>query len=126
MVSILLVDDDPLQASLIVSVLGQRFGSVRRVYDAAEAFCVIEEPEVAGRLRLVISGHHLPSNGGPGFVAELRSRVPDVPILALGAVGESPADYAKERVFFLAKPFTAVKMLSLATQILADSPKAVA
>jgi len=60
MTSILLVDDDPLQASLILSVLEQRFGDVRRVTDAAEALCLIEQREFADNLRLVISGHHRP------------------------------------------------------------------
>jgi two-component system NtrC family response regulator len=126
MTSILLVDDDPLQASLILSVLEQRFGDVRRVTDAADALCLIEQPEFAGNLRLVISGHHLPGVGGPALVNELRSRVPNLPIMVLGAIGETPADYAEARVCFLAKPFTAVKMLNLAGWMLADPKAAVA
>ena len=70
MTSILLVDDDPLQASLILSVLEQRFGDVRRVTDAAEALCLIEQREFADNLRLVISGHHRPGVGGPTLVNE--------------------------------------------------------
>jgi two-component system NtrC family response regulator len=126
MTSILLVDDDPLQASLILSVLEQRFGDVRRVTDAADALCLIEQPEFADNLRLVISGHHLPGVGGPALVNELRSRVPNLPIMVLGAIGETPADYAEARVCFLAKPFTAVKMLNLAGWMLADPKAAVA
>lgn len=124
MTSILLVDDDPLRASLILSVLEQRFGDVRRVTDAADALCLIEQPEFTDNLRLVISGHHLPGVGGPALVNELRSRAPNLPIMVLGAIGETPADYAEARVCFLAKPFTAVKMLNLAGWMLAD-PKAV-
>jgi CheY-like chemotaxis protein len=126
MISILLVDDDPLQASLILSVLEQRFGYVRRVSDAAEALCLIEQREVADHLRLLISGHHLPGMGGPEFVNELRSRAPFLPILVLGAVGETSAEYQGARVCFLAKPFAAVKMLNLASWMLADPKAAVA
>jgi len=126
MTSILLVVDDPLQASLILSVLEQRFGDVSRVTGAAEALCLIEQREFADNLRLVVSGHHLPGLGGPALVNELRSRVPDLPILVLGAVGENPADYAESRACFLAKPFAPIKMLNLASWMLADPKAAVA
>jgi len=126
MTNILLVDDDPLQASLILSVLEQRFGNVRRVYDAAEALCLIEQREFSDHLRLLISGHHLPGMGGPAFVDELRSRAPNLPILVLGAVGETPADYKEAHVCFLAQPFAAAKMLNLASWMLADPKAAVA
>jgi CheY-like chemotaxis protein len=126
MTSILLVDDDPLQASLILSVLEQRFGYVSRVADAAEALCLIEQREFADNLRLVVSGHHLPGISGPALVNELRSRAPDLPILVLGAIGENPADYAEARACFLAKPFAPIKMLNLASWMLADPKAAIA
>jgi CheY-like chemotaxis protein len=126
MTSILLVDDDPLQASLILSVLEQRFDDVLRVFDAADALCLIEQPEFADNLRLVISGHHLPGVGGPTLVNELRSRAPNLPILVLAAIGETPADYAEAHVCFLPKPFAAAKMLSLASWMLSDPQAAVA
>jgi CheY-like chemotaxis protein len=126
MTTILLVDDDPLQASLMLSLLGQRFGDVRRVTDAAEALCLIEQPELACKLGLVISGHHKPGIGGPAFVNELRSRMPDLPVLVLGTTGETPADYAETHAIWLAKPFTSEKMLTLTLQVLADHKNAVA
>jgi len=126
MINILLVDDDPLQASLILSVLEERFGDIRRVFGAAEALCLIEQREFADNLRLVISGHHLPGMGGPAFVNELRSRSPNLPILVLGAIGETPEDYAEAHVCFLEKPFAAVRMLNLAGWMLADPKAAVA
>ena len=126
MTTILLVDDDPLQASLMLSLLGQRFGEVRRVIDAAEALCLIEQPEFTGKLGLVISGHHKPGIGGPAFVDELRTRMPDLPVLVLGTGGETPADYAATRAVFLAKPFTSERMLTLIGQMLAGRKSAVA
>ncbi|MGD1064080.1 MAG: response regulator [Terracidiphilus sp.] len=126
MATILLVDDDPFQASLMLSLLGQRFGDVRRVTDAAEALCLIEQPELACKLGLVISGHHKPGIGGPAFVNELRSRMPDLPVLVLDTAGETPADYAETHATLLAKPFTSEKMLTLTLQMLADHKNAVA
>ncbi len=85
MTTILIVDDDPLQASLLMSLLGRQFGNVCRVNDAAEALCLIEQPEFAGKLSLVITGHHITGIGGPAFVAELHARKPDLPVLVLSA-----------------------------------------
>jgi two-component system cell cycle sensor histidine kinase/response regulator CckA len=126
MSTILLVDDDPLQASLMVSVLGRRFGDVRRATDAAEALCLVEQPEFAGNLGLVISSHHTPGIGGPTFVKELRTRMPQLPVLVLGSVDEAPADYAAKHVVFLPKPFAAERILSVTSQILSDHKDAVA
>ena len=110
----------------MLSLLGQRFGAVRRVTDAAEALCLIEQPEIAGNLGLVISGHHMPGIGGPAFVNELRARMPHLPVLVLGTNGETPADYAEAQAVFLAKPFASERMLTLTSKILADHKGAVA
>lgn len=126
MTTILLVDDDALQASLMLSILGQRFGTVRRVADAAEALCLIEQPDFASNLGLVISGHHAPGIGGPEFVNELRSRMPDLPVMVLDMAGETPADYAETHAVFLAKPLAAERILTLTRQMLTDHKDAVA
>ncbi len=126
MTTILLIDDDALQASLMLSILGQRFGDVRRVTDAAEALCLIEQPEFTSTLRLVICGHQTPGIGGPAFVNELHIRMPDLPVLVLGGAGETSADYGEVHVVFMAKPFASDRMLALTRQMLADQKAAVA
>jgi len=126
MATILVVDDDPMQASLMVSDLGRRFGDVRRVADAAEALCLIEQPDFANKLGLVISGHQTPGIGGPAFVSELRTRMPYLPVLVLGAAKETPADYSREKVAFMTKPYTSELMVTLTRQMLADHKEAVA
>ncbi len=71
MTNILIVDDDPLQASLMMSVLGRHFGNVHRVTDAAEALCLIEQPEFADQARL--SHHRAPHAGNRR--ASIRGRI---------------------------------------------------
>lgn len=126
MATILLVDDDPLQASLMMSLLGSRFGKVFRVNDAAEALCLIEQPEFSGNLSLVITGHHTPGIGGPAFVAELRSRKPGLPVLVLAAKDAIPLEYSDAHIVFLPRPFASDKMLAVTSQILSDRTKVVA
>lgn len=126
MTTILLVDDDPLQSSLMISVLRRRFDDVFRATDASEALCLIEQPEFADKLGLVISGHHTRGIGGPAFVAELRSRMPALPVLVLGAAGEVPGDYAAAHIAFLPRPVVPEVMLALTDRMLTQNKNAVA
>ena|ERR1700728_1489966 len=127
MLSILIVDDDPLQASLMTSFLGKHFGTVCRVSDAAEALCLIEQPGFANNLGLVITGHHTPGIGGPAFVAELHLRKPNLPVLVLAEKDAAPSEYSGADVVFLARPFGGDKVLALTGQLLLDDrEKAVA
>jgi DNA-binding NtrC family response regulator len=121
MATILLVDHDPLQAFLRKSVLERRFPDVQRVGDAAEAFCLVEQPSFAGNLGLVISGQHVPGLGGPAFVAELHLRMPWLKVLVLGGAEETPGDYAGSGACFRRRPIATEELLTLAGQMLGQN-----
>jgi len=123
MTTILLVEDDPLEAHRIMPLLEREFGEVRRAVDAAEALCAIEHADFAGKLKLVISGHQMQGIGGPAFVAELHERMPSLPILVLGTPGESANDYLGERVAFLPRPLVPGQVVSLASKLLAGDKR---
>lgn len=120
MLTVLLVDHDPLQASLRKSILEKRFPEVRRVGDAAEALCLVEQPQFAAKLGLVVSGSHLPGMSGSVFVAELHTRMPALPVLVLGSEGERAEDYAGPSVNFLSRPVASEEMLAAAGRMLAQ------
>lgn len=126
MANILLVENDPLQAFLTMAVLGRQFGDVCRAADAAEAFCLLEQPEFANKLSLVISGHQTSGITGPAFVAELHSRLPRLPVLVLGSAEAASADYTDQPVAFLHRPFPPAEMLSMTRSMLATNRSAVA
>lgn len=111
---------------MMMSYLGRQFGDVRRANDAAEALCLIEQPDFADRLGLVICGHHTRGIGAPAFVAELRSRMPALPILVLGTNDDAHGDYGGGPVAFLPRPVGREKMLEVTSQILARHRNAVA
>ena len=118
MATILLVDNDAMQASMRKATLERRFQAVERVADAADALCLVEQPQFAGQLGLVVSGLSMPWIGGPAFVAELHDRLPRVPVLVLGAVDESAADYAGGWVRFLALPVAMDDLLTAADELM--------
>lgn len=119
--TILLVDDDPFQASVRKSMLEKRFSDVLRVAGAADALRLIEQPRLAASLGLVVTGHHLAGIGGPAFVAELHTRIPSVPVLVLGNSSEERSEYPSEHVSFIARPILTDDLLALASQLLAEN-----
>ena len=118
MLTVLLVDHDPLQASLRKSLLEKRFPKVRRVGDAAEALCLVEQPQFAANLGLVVSGNHGPGMTASAFVSELHTRMPSVPVLVLGGEGERAEDYTAPFVGFLPRPFDGDEMLAIVGRML--------
>lgn len=119
MAKILLVDNDPLQASVRKSILEEKFQDVLRVADPAEAFCMLEQPQFAGQLGLVIAGPHMPGMTAPTFIAELHARMPQVPVLILGGNSDSSSNPPAESVRFLPRPFASEELLTMASQLLA-------
>jgi DNA-binding NtrC family response regulator len=120
MATILLVDNDAFQALQRKSILERRFQDVQRVGDASEALCLIEQPQFAENLGLIISEEHMQGIGGPAFVAELHSRLPRVPVLVLGTANDSLNDYAGTWIHFLPRPFTNEELLAVAGDLLAQ------
>jgi CheY-like chemotaxis protein len=93
METILLVDDNPLRASMRKALLEGSAPEIVRALDASEALCLVELPAFARGLALVITGHVMTGISGPEFVAEFRSRMPDVPVLVLSAVSNAEKEY---------------------------------
>ena len=123
MLTILLVDDDPFQASVRKSMLEKRISDVLRVAGAADALCLVEQPQFADSLGLVISGHRLAGIGGPAFVAELHTRIPTLPVLVLGDSSEERSEYPGQNVSFLTRPILADQLLALASKLLAENER---
>ena len=126
MAKILLVENDPLLAFLRKSTLEQRFPDVERVGDAAEALCLVEQPQFAENLGLVVSGLDMPGTGGPEFVAELHQRLPHVPVLVLGSNRIVARDYDGGWAHFLPGPIFAENLLAQAGQMLKQRELALA
>lgn len=118
MTTVLLVDDDPLDAQVRRSVLKRYFHHVERAGDAAEAFILVEEREFAENLGLVIVGLSRPGLGSRAFVAELTSRLPSVPVLVLGSSGEDPRMYGEGNVHFLPRSVPPSQMVAFSRQMM--------
>lgn len=123
MATILLVDDDPLQAFVRKSVLEKRFPDVRRVADAAEALCLVEQPHFARSLGLVITGNMMPGISRATFVAELLTRMPSLPVLVLGNPRDEISEFLGGSVCFLPGPVVTEKIVATVSSMLAQNER---
>ncbi len=117
MTTVLLVDDDPLQAHVRRSILERHFRHVERAADAAEAFIMVEDRLFADSLGLVVVGLNRPGMGSPAFVAELNSRLPDLPVLVLGRGRDEAEFYFGQNVRFLPPAVASKEMLAVSRQM---------
>jgi DNA-binding NtrC family response regulator len=120
MATILLVDDDPLHAAVRKAILDRKYPDVRRVSDAAEALSLIEQPQFARNLAMVVSSNLNSGIGMASFVSELHLRVPDIPILVIGEKRAIGGDFSDYPVMFLKRPVTADDLLSAVCKTLAS------
>ena len=116
--TVLIVEDDPFQAHPHRETL-EKFTNVERAADASEAFIRIEDPGFRDALALVVAGLRMPGVAGPAFVSELMARVPLVPILVIGRIGETARDYPSQNVAFLPANASEDHLLASVRKILA-------
>jgi CheY-like chemotaxis protein len=123
METILLVDDNPLRASMRKSLLEGSAPEVVRALDAAEALCLVELPEFSQGLGLVITGHVMTGISGPEFVAEFRSRMPEVPVLVLSAVPNAEKEYQGIPGVLVSQTTSPDELRALARRLVASGEK---
>jgi DNA-binding NtrC family response regulator len=118
MAKILLVDEDPLHASVRKAILERKHSDVQRVGDAAEALGLLEQPWFAREVSLVVSSDQHSGIGLAAFISELQLRMPDLPILVLGEKRPIDGDFSGLPVEFLRRPVTADDLLNAVRDIL--------
>jgi DNA-binding NtrC family response regulator len=118
MTKILLVGDDPLHASVRKAILQRKYEDVRRVGDAAEALCLLEQPLFSQDLAIVVTSDMHTGIGLESFVAELHTRMPNLPVLIIGENGRNGSNTTDPRVRFLKRPIAADELLSVVGEMM--------
>jgi len=117
---ILLVDDDPLIAELVVDMLGMDGHEVDTAANGIEALERLE----GQRYNLIVTDLHMPKLDGSGFYRELllRKAHPSMKIIFLtGTTGGSEEQRFIEEngLPVLAKPFNVAELIELVRKVLA-------
>jgi PAS domain S-box-containing protein len=86
-VSVLVVDDEPIVASVLTSILSRRGLRVTAVNSAREALeCLRQEGDA---FRLILTDHGMPGMTGLQLIAETKRLYPQLPVLLLTGWGET-------------------------------------
>lgn len=118
MPKILIVDEDPLHASVRKAILERKYSDVWRIADAAEALGLLEQRRIANDVQLVITSDQHSGIGLLGFISELNHRIPELPILVIGEYQESYSVLSAFPVEFLSRPVTSDDLLNSVSRML--------
>src|SRR5580692_5200814 len=98
--AILLVDDNPVQAATRKAILSHSGNHVFVAANAQEALKLLEDTGFTNNISLIITDHLMPKMNGPQFVAQLRTQLPNVPVLVLSGMPGAEAEYDGMNVLY--------------------------
>ena len=115
--AILLVDDNPVQAATRKAILTFSGNQVSVTTNAQEALTLLENPDFAKNINLIITDHLMPHMNGPQFVARLRLQLPNVPVLVLSGLPDAEAEYDGMNILYRLKPLDPEELIGLAQSL---------
>ena len=119
---ILLVDDNPVQASTRKIILERTGSSVRVASSGIEAQAILEDPAQLQATCLLITDHLMPGMNGPELVRSLRERGVEQPVIVLSGLPDAELQYEGLDIVFRLKPFHPDALIALVHELLEDPP----
>jgi DNA-binding response OmpR family regulator len=118
--TILLVDDNPIQAATREAILSHSRRKVIVASDANQALTLLQDAELAKSVRLVITDHLMPKMNGPQFVAILREQFRNLFIIVLSGLPDAEHEYDGMNVVFRLKPIAPEELIHLVQSVCRD------
>jgi len=115
--AILLVDDNPVQAATRKAILTFSGNQVSVATNAQEALKLLENPDFAKNINLIITDHLMPLMNGPQFVVRLRLQLPNVPVLVLSGLPDAETEYEGMNILYRLKPLDPEELIRLAQSL---------
>ena len=104
MKQVLLVDDDPSQLAVRQLLLSRAGIESQLATEARQALALLKSDAGRATIGLVVTDHLMPEMNGADFVREIRSFVPNLPVIVISGLPEAHNAYDGLEVLFLAKP----------------------
>ena len=119
--TILLVDDNPVQAATRQAILVYSGNAVIVATSASHALALFENLDLARDVGLVITDHLMPNMNGLQFVVELRKRFPMLPVLVLSGMPDAESEYSGMNVVYRLKPIAPDELMQLTRSLCEDT-----
>ena len=104
MKQVLLVDDDPSQLAVRQLLLSRGGIESQLATEARQALALLKSDAGRETIGLVVTDHLMPEMNGADFVREIRSFVPNLPVIVISGLPEAHDAYDGLEILFLAKP----------------------
>lgn len=115
--TILLVDDNAVQAAVRQTILKRHGCTVIAALDPREVLDQLRNSELPAEIHLVITDHIMPGMSGSAFVQATRELRPGVPVLVISGLEEAREEYESLRVAFLTKPVQPERLLECVREL---------
>jgi DNA-binding response OmpR family regulator len=119
--TILLVDDNPVQAATRQAILVYSGNTVIVATSACHALALFDNLDLARNVGLVITDHLMPKMNGPQFVVELRKRFPTLPVLVLSGMPDAEIEYSGINVVYRLKPIAPEELIQVTRALCEDT-----
>lgn len=110
--TILLIDDNAVQAATRQTILGRAGYFVIPVLNPQRALEQFRANDFPASIDLVITDHIMPGMNGSEFVRELRTFAPELPVLVISGLEEAEAEYEGLNIHFRLKPLLPDNLLA--------------
>lgn len=117
-VTILLIDDNAVQAATRQAILRRAGYSTIAALNPIQALEQIQKGELATDINLVITDHFMPGMTGSEFVRQLRQTHPNLPVLVISGLYEAESQYEGLNVLFRLKPLAPDHLLASVHKLL--------
>jgi CheY-like chemotaxis protein len=118
--SILLIDDNAIQAAIRQTVLKRAGYFVIAALNPLRALEQFKDDAFPSAIDAVITDHIMPGMNGAQFVRELRKLQPSLPVMVISGLEEAEQEYAGMNVQFLLKPLSPDLLLSNLRYLIAN------
>jgi CheY-like chemotaxis protein len=117
---ILLVDDNHIQSATRRAILEGCGQEVSVAPNGQQALELLNDPETAETIGLIITDHLMPVMTGREFVGELRQRGFTLPVVVLSGFPDAEACYDGLNIVFRLKPFDPASLIQLVQDLLGE------
>jgi CheY-like chemotaxis protein len=111
--TLLLIDDNPIQAATRQTILRRAGYHVIAVLNPERALETFQAEQFPAPIDLIITDHIMPGMNGNDFVRGLRAFSPDVPVLVISGMAEAEEEYKDLSVDFRLKPLLPDNLLAI-------------
>lgn len=122
--TILLIDDNAIQAATRQAILKRAGHSVVTASDPGQVLQQLENEIFADNLALIITDHIMPTMNGSEFVRHLRERHLELPVMVISGLDEAEPEYEGLNVLFRPKPLHPDNLLASVEKLLGTHKEA--